>query len=560
MREREKDILARWVVFAAAVTTLAVSPWWTYDPINVPKMSALVTLSVPIIFLVIQSFIRSLRKKEIISLLCLGFFISIILSLAFSGGDRVQQIYGSSGRNTGALTLIAFLLIFIGVLYSVTENFVGNFSVAFIGIGVISAVYGVLQYFQLDRLDWINPYSPVIGFLGNPNFHSSFIGICFVFVLSYILSNRLNIAFKVLAVTLEALFLFNIYGSQSQQGFIIIFLGSAWLLFNVIKNSRFRKLQLPYSLAAAFGALLTGLGAINLGPLSSLIYTESVTYRGDYWRAGIKMFTTHPIFGVGMDSYGDWYTRSRDLEATIRRGGGVVSNAAHNVFIDMAANGGISLLVSYLAINVVVVFSIFRTTKKLKTFDPFFVGISGSWIAFQAQSVISINQIGLSVWGWALSGSILGYSQFIEKKKYQFDEQINKKSKVVNASLTSRVNPKFVLMLATGLVCGCYIGLPSYLAEVRYMTAIQSGDATVIQSAAYLSPNSPRRMIQVAAAFQDNELEEQALRIAIDASAKYPDYLDGWKFLYQLPASSPELKKSALDQIHRLDPLNPEFK
>ena len=92
------------------------------------------------------------------------------------------------------------------------------------------------------------------------------------------------------------------------------------------------------------------------------------------------------------------------------------------------------------------------------------------------------------------------------------------------------------------------------------MTSIQSGDATKIASAAYINPNTPRRMIQVASAFQENKVEDQALKIGLDEVARYPDFLDGWKFLYQLPASSSETKAKALSQIRRLDPLNPEFK
>ena len=62
------------------------------------------------------------------------------------------------------------------------------------------------------------------------------------------------------------------------------------------------------------------------------------------------MIKNHPWFGVGLDSYGDWYRASRTLAATIRRGPSTVSNAAHNVFIDIGATAGIFALIAYLAV------------------------------------------------------------------------------------------------------------------------------------------------------------------------------------------------------------------
>jgi tetratricopeptide (TPR) repeat protein len=38
------------------------------------------------------------------------------------------------------------------------------------------------------------------------------------------------------------------------------------------------------------------------------------------------------------------------------------------------------------------------------------LGLISAWIGFQAQSLISIDNIGVSVWGWLLGGAILGLS------------------------------------------------------------------------------------------------------------------------------------------------------
>jgi O-antigen ligase len=71
----------------------------------------------------------------------------------------------------------------------------------------------------------------------------------------------------------------------------------------------------------------------------------------------------NPIFGVGLDSYGDWYRRSRTIEATLRRGPDVTSNAAHNVFLDISAYGGFPLVLIYIALMVLVIVSAVKVIK-----------------------------------------------------------------------------------------------------------------------------------------------------------------------------------------------------
>jgi O-antigen ligase len=560
MLKSEKVALSRWVLLTSGLTTIAISPWWTYDPINVPKMSILFFFAFPIGLLIFKVFVNSIKQRDFASLMAAGFLLSLGLAFTLSNEDKIQQIYGAPGRNTGLITLVAFLLIFLGLLNSVTENFSQDFTLIFVAVGLISAVYGLIQTLGLDPADWVNPYSPVIGFLGNPNFQSSFIGMSFVFLLSIILDKKLGRKKRFLGIFVQILFLINIFETKSQQGLIIVVIGSSWVIYNKIRNSKFSKLGLPYCIFVLVCGAMGALGALRIGPLSKFIYTDSITYRGDYWRAGMKMWAENPFFGVGIDAYGSWYARARDLKATLRRGGNVVSNAAHNVYIDMASNGGLFLFLSYVFINILVFFAIFKTVRALKSFDPFFIALSGAWFSFQAQSIISINQIGLSVWGWAISGSILGYSRFLLVDSDQSSRPVKSKVLQKPSMKSSKTSPHYIMKLIAGLMIGGSVALPPIIAETKYMSLIQSGDAAKIFESAYLEPNTPYRMFRVATAFQENNIQDQALKIGLDGSLKYPDFLDGWKFLYQSPASSTELKARALAEIRRLDPLNPEFK
>jgi hypothetical protein len=306
---------------------------------------------------------------------------------------------------------------------------------------------------------------------------------------------------------------------------------------------------------ALIGFVAVLVGTLNKGPLASILYKDSVTYRGDYWRAGWKMTVDNPIFGVGLDSYGDWYRRSRTIEATLRRGPDMTSNAAHNVFLDISAYGGFPLVLIYIALMVLVITSAVKVIKRSQGFNVGFVGLVAGWVAFQAQSIISINQIGLALWGWVLSGLIIGYEINTREGQAVVEKKTGKNSLKQAQSSAGSVMGMFV-----GLIIGVLVGMPPYLASAKYKSALETSNPTVIQEAAYIWPLDPTRMIQVSMTLNENKLEAQGLEVALDATESFPDNYGVWGTLSLMKNASAEQKAEALAQMKRLDPLNPTLK
>jgi hypothetical protein len=268
------------------------------------------------------------------------------------------------------------------------------------------------------------------------------------------------------------------------------------------------------------------------------------------------MTVNHPIFGVGMDSYGDWYRRSRTLAATLRRGPDTTSNAAHNVFLDISSYGGFPLLIIYVALMVLVFISGVKVLKRTTAFNPVLAGLFGGWVAFQAQSIISINQIGLAMWGWVLSGLIIGYE--INTRNVAVVDTATKKGRV--AGKPTQTSAGSVVALFVAFVLGVLVGMPPYLASAKYKSALETSNPTVIQQAAYIWPIDSSRMIQVAVTLNDNKLEAQGLQVALDATKKFPDNFFVWANLDLMKSATPDQKAQALTQMKRLDPLNPNLK
>jgi O-antigen ligase len=555
MREKAESNLGKILVWALLAVTLLVTPLWSLDPINPIKMlvvSAVGFMGLGVLLANQKALQLGRFKVPLILISC--FMVWQLVVLVVSGGEMLQQLFGTTGRNTGFITYLAFSILFVVAMVASSNIFSNRFLIAALVVGVASLGYGVVQALGGDPFNWVNPYSPVFGFLGNPNFQSSLLGILGSIVFTQLLSGSVKIQIKSAYLVYLLVTVYVIRETASQQGFLVLLIGSAVSL-GVFVYGKSRALGYSYLALAAVGFFAVLIGTLNKGPLASLLYKDSVTYRGDYWRAGWKMTVENPISGVGLDSYGDWYRRSRTIEATLRRGPDVTSNAAHNVFLDISAYGGFPLLLVYLALMVLVVISAVKVFKRSQGFNAGFVGLVAGWVAFQAQSIISINQIGLALWGWVLSGLIIGY----EINTRDGDEVVEKKTgkSATKAVQTSAATPVAIFV---GLIVGVLVGMPPYLASAKYKSALETSNPQIIQEAAYIWPTDSSRMIQVAMTLNDNKLEDQGLQVAQDAVERFPDNFAVWSTLNSMNKASVEQKAEALAQMKRLDPLNPNLK
>jgi O-antigen ligase len=555
MREKAEAVLGKVLVWALVAVTLLVTPLWSLDPINPIKMLAVsATGFMGLGVLLVNQKALALGRFKVPLILIGGFMAWQLIVFLVSGGEKLQQLFGTTGRNTGLITYLAFSILFVVSMAASNAAFLNRFLLASLVVGVASLGYGLVQALGADPFDWVNPYSPVFGFLGNPNFQSSLLGILGSIVFAQLLSSSVKLQIKGAYLVYLLVTVFVIRETDSQQGFLVLLIGSV-IALGAYVNQRSKALGYSYLGLALVGFVAILVGTLNKGPLASLLYKDSVTYRGDYWRAGWKMTVDNPIFGVGLDSYGDWYRRSRTIEATLRRGPDVTSNAAHNVFLDISAYGGFPLVLIYIALMILVIVSAVKVIKRSQGFNAGFVGLVAGWVAFQAQSIISINQIGLALWGWVLSGLIIGYE--INTRN---SEAVTEKKTGKNAAKPAQSSAGSVLGIFIGLVVGVLIGMPPYLASAQYKSALESGNPTLIQDAAYSWPLDASKMIQVSMTLNENKLEAQGLQVAVDAAARFTDNYAVWAALSVMNNATEEQKAQALAQMKRLDPLNPMLK
>jgi O-antigen ligase len=556
VREKLESLLGRIIGWGLIATTLLVTPLTAMDPINPIKMLVVVPVGFMCLGLILVNR-KSVDwgKYRVVLGLIIAFVTWQVLVVSISGGEFYQQLFGSQGRNTGFITYLAFSLIFIGSVVASNAVLLKKFILTSGVVGSASLAYGVVQASGGDPIKWVNPYSPVFGFLGNPNFQSSLLGVLGAIIFGQFFVKELKLQFKALVGSYLLVTVYVIKETNSQQGFLVLALGIG-VVVGLYVVGLSKKLGIAYGLLSVLGFFAVLIGTLNKGPLASLLYKDSVTYRGDYWRAGWNMTVNHPIFGVGMDSYGDWYRRSRTIEATLRRGPDTTSNAAHNVYLDISSYGGFPLLIIYVALMVLVVVSAVRVLKRGTGFNPIFAGLFGGWVAFQAQSIISINQIGLAIWGWVLSGLIIGYE--INTRNSVAIELTSKKGRVTRKP--EQISAGSVVALFVAFVLGVLVGMPPYVASAKFKSALETSNPTIIQQAAYIWPLDAVRMIQVSLTLDENKLGEQALKVSVDATEKFPDNYSVWAALNAMKSASDQQRSDALVQMKRLDPLNPTLK
>jgi O-antigen ligase len=560
--KNESSIIGQVIGWTAIGATLIVTPFASYDPINVPKLAVISSGGFVVLAIVLANR-RSLllRQHWNIGVLVALFIVDLLLVLLLSGTNPNQEFFGTYGRATGFVAYVALSALLLGAAVTASHHFIKSFTNVLIIAGALSIGYGLIQTLGADPIQWANQYSPVIGFLGNPNFQSSFVGFSGVLAFAFIVSGSTsrNTRFSYGLYLMLAIFV--ISSTDSQQGLLVLAGGVTIVTLIWVSKSRLKFLTIPSLLMSVLGAAMVVLGSLNSGPLASLLYKESVTYRGDYWRAGWNMTVEHPFLGVGLDSYGDWYRRARTLEATLRRGPEVTSNAAHNVLLDFSSNGGFPLAIIYLALMVLVVISAIKLLKRSKGFDPALAGLIAVWIAYQAQSIISLNQLGLAVWGWIISGLIIGYEINTRTKETVLDVKPPvSKGRNVKKPVNSGVSSKTLVSMVAGGVVGLLVGLPPFIASAKFKTAFESGDAVKFENAAYLWPDEPLRYGQVGLVLQNNKLDAQAQRVVDAGLLKFPNEFGLWSLASKLTTATPEQLAKAKQEMKRLDPNNPDIK
>ena len=390
------------------------------DPFNTPKLSALlITAALSINYLVKYWQVHYVKKikLDLFFILLLSFFLlSGMISVIFSD-SLIVALIGDTQRRNGFLAYLALSLVALAVSKTISFKTSKNLFKIAILTGMVFSFYGLIQMTGNDPVSWNNPYNAVIATVGNPNFASALMAVFSVLAFSILFVKTFSTTFKILAIICISMSVTGIVSSDSRQGLVSLTFAIAFFSSIYLYSNR-RKLGWIVISVSFLSSALAIAGMLQKGPLAALLYKPSVSVRGFYWDAAIEMFRNYPLTGVGFDHYGYFFKELRSVEYPLRYGFDLTSTNAHNTFLQMFSTGGLLLGLSYLLL---VISTLVVGLKLVKDSDStqriLTLGLLSAWIAFQAQSVISIDNIGISVWGWLLTGAIFGLASRKELQK-----------------------------------------------------------------------------------------------------------------------------------------------
>ncbi len=487
----ELDQLA---VAAAVSLTGIVFLSSTADPVNIPKLAALLLCA---LLLPAMSAARAVRARELSlpsgapALAGLGLAVAFGVS-ALVAPQSSTALLGATGRNSGLLAYAAALILYLSVLRAFTASATKVLAFALLAAGTFTALYGLLQLLGIDAIAWNNPFNPIIATLGNPDFASAYVGIAVPVAVWAALWTGWAVALRVISGVLAVLFLVIGALSSAIQGPIAAGAGLAVVALALSLDLTVKRRNAALlALGALTGAGLTILiaGAAGVGPARQFFTGISFDARTWYWGAALKMWHRSPLTGIGLDSYGLYWRRDRPLANPRTVGGDAYSDSAHSVPLQHLAQGGLLLAAAYLFFLVVVTVALVRGFHRLRGQERLLLaGLGGAWVAYQVQSLVSIDQVPLLVLNFTLGAGVIVASGSARLKVVRLPGALpvaqqgrGRKASLPRTRPTTGVDIALLSAIGVATVVAMWLSLTplrANLAAHRGDVALSTGDGT----------------------------------------------------------------------------------
>ena len=550
------------ILLGGVLTTSAI---WTKleDPINLPKMFVLVISAAIVLGLAIPALLSAHKlssNNQRIGLGLIGLFAIGLIISTVATDVKYTAIFGEYHRNNGFLTYFAM------VILMTSSSLVFNFNSAnryfkFFGItGVLLSFYGFLQGLGADPVGWKIDYNPFITTLGNPNFTSGFLGLSGIAILYLALDSKES-KFQIGYCVGLLANLYILWRSGSIQGVFGFAIGSTAMILVKLWNLNKRYGQIGLVLAAIAGTPVV-LAVANVGPLASKLYQGTLRNRFDYWNAAIGMFKDHPILGVGIDRFGEYYRQYAVQNQVVP---GQITDNAHSIYMQLLATGGLTLFIPYILLIFFITLIGFKSLLKHQGVEKFKVSaVFGIWLGTIAINFVTVDNLGVGVWFWITGGLLIAVSTNPIKRDINIQVQKDKnKSKSLKTLNSENLFPlaqvsSFILAILVLMITVPALGKSSTLYNFKNNASSYTTQTYVpaLVSESKSSANNPQYLIQLASLALAQDAIKEAFDIIVqinkvDTRSYYGNYF---------PAIALESMNSRVDAIkyrERLKVLDP---
>ena len=414
MPKNELNPAFKYAIFSIPATVLFIAPGYT-DPINLPKVLALLpfTISAIVLFFALKNYRkRKVNSKSDKFLLAIYSLLALaMLASGFLGSQNyIRVLFGTTGRNNGLIYYLAAISLAVVLVRLVIQELeVSYLNRVLVWTSLAFAFYCAMQFFDLDPVAWNNPYSRVIGTLGNPNFSASALASFAVFWLYLFFradGQKFNVRVLLLLPALTMVFLS--WSTESLQGLIVFALGAALIIYMAIRE-KYSSSLIPYLFFLGGGLALAIVFAsfLGIGPLGGTLEQYTLKLRGWYASFGIMAMLDSPLTGVGVDNYVNAFRTFKSEEFVLQYGSGLTTNNAHSTPAQIGATFGLAVFLLYCLLHLWILSRALKVISSRDTSQFYLKGVALMWILIFSQSLLSIEIIGLGVMNWVLGAIIL---------------------------------------------------------------------------------------------------------------------------------------------------------
>ncbi len=348
---------------------------------------------------------------------CPFIFLAWALVSTIYSRDILNSFFGFYYRFTNSLLFyVLFIGLIVGILQILDKTRAEFFAKVLSLNALLIAVAGLLQsqglgfYGGLDAGGFLRAPS----FLGNPNFSSMFLiaALPFTFVFFFKSQSLAAKAYYGLTAIFVILCVFVLASRGAILGLVAVcFVYLVMLFYTKVKKETAVKLIVIGLILGVLGWGLLRMSRPDVLHGGLNISDQNITTRLIVWKATLHGIIQHPFGGAGL---GNFHIFFESVRPSFLVGNAGVFDDAHNLFLHLAATGGIPLFLTFFALLVVPVIGALRGLKNNP--DPLVMAAIASIAGFIIASCFTPVSIGC----FLLLAVVLSFLVFYSGDSKQF--------------------------------------------------------------------------------------------------------------------------------------------
>jgi hypothetical protein len=258
------------------------------------------------------------------------------------------------------------------------------------------------------------------------------------------------------------------------------------------------------------------------------------------------MVKSHPIFGVGLDSFGENYLEYRDVIAA-NHSFAEFTDSAHNYLLDYAAFGGFLLLILNILLILFTILIFIKIYFKSKEFNSEITSVFLAWCSIQLTLLISPISLTAIFWSNIFSGAIIG----IGLRELNLGHHLDNANENKFNKFEAYIKP-FSGVLALILM------LPLINNDRLYLKSLNTSDGNLGINVVNSFPRSTQKYATVGRLLHESAEYKYSYLVAKDSIKFNSRSITGYALIMINPLAPYEERISAKRMVLTLDPFNKE--